>query len=110
MTGKILAHRPEAMDLTMIRREESPVSSRTAQATTTDAQRCGRCGALMFCDVFIDTGASFEAWHCLICGEIWDERIQENRLHRPGSSRGRPPKWSRMENFGARNGRRSARP
>ncbi|MBI3078784.1 MAG: hypothetical protein HYY85_17650 [Deltaproteobacteria bacterium] len=59
----------------------------------------------MFWDLFVVTGATFEAWHCPICGEIWDEQIRENRLHQPGLSRGRPPKWSRGQSFGARNGR-----
>lgn len=60
---------------------ESQVLDQSAQARATSAERCGRCGSVMFWEQFVASEAPFEAWHCPICGEIWDERIRENRFH-----------------------------
>jgi hypothetical protein len=49
---------------------------------------CARCDGLMvmerFEDFQDDTGAmNFNAWHCLVCGEILDQVIITNRRNQP---------------------------
>ena len=44
--------------------------------------RCQRCGGLMICERFYDGRDHFEGWRCVICGEIVDSVIVENRIRR----------------------------
>ncbi len=59
---------------------------------------CRRCRGLMVVDRCWDLQESmeisFSGWRCLICGEIIDPIIMQNRLHRP-----LPPKRSRARKF-----------
>jgi len=41
--------------------------------------KCFRCGSAMFYDKFYGPNDQFWGWKCLICGEIVDPVILENR-------------------------------
>jgi len=41
--------------------------------------KCLRCGGAMVCDKFYGHHEQFWGWKCLICGEIVDPVILENR-------------------------------
>jgi len=41
---------------------------------------CPRCGGIMIFEKFYGYAESFFGWRCLICGEIVDQVIEENRL------------------------------
>lgn len=58
---------------------------------------CPRCHGIMVQDVFEDlqddTGSlSFQGWRCIICGEILDPVIANNRASRPTPLLGRARK------------------
>jgi hypothetical protein len=40
---------------------------------------CHRCGGLMVCEEFYDPHDHFWGWRCILCGEIIDQVILENR-------------------------------
>jgi hypothetical protein len=42
--------------------------------------KCLRCNSIMIFDKFFGPHEHFWGWKCLICGEILDEVILENRL------------------------------
>ncbi len=56
------------------------MSTRTETQTNT-TERCHRCGGLMVKEKFtVDFAAlDFEGWRCLVCGEIIDPLIMDNR-------------------------------
>jgi len=41
--------------------------------------KCHRCGSLMVVEKFYDICESFFGWRCVLCGEIVDRLILENR-------------------------------
>ncbi len=43
--------------------------------------KCDRCSGTMIQEEFFDTDGSFRSWRCLICGEVVDQTIIENRDH-----------------------------
>jgi hypothetical protein len=43
------------------------------------ATSCTRCGGFIVPEVFRDIGQSTIGWHCLLCGEVVDYVILENR-------------------------------
>ncbi len=52
---------------------------------------CPRCHSLMVEETFVDlrttfSMASFTGWRCVVCGEIVDPVILQNRRHHPRSS------------------------
>jgi len=44
---------------------------------------CLRCQGLMRAESFEDwaTNNAFIGWRCLSCGNVWDPRIADNRIH-----------------------------
>jgi len=46
--------------------------------------KCHRCGSVMVYQKFFGTDGPFWGWRCLLCGEIFDEVILENRHSNPG--------------------------
>lgn len=40
---------------------------------------CHRCGSVMVYEKFYDTHDHFWGWRCILCGEIVDQVILENR-------------------------------
>ncbi len=46
-------------------------------------RECLRCQGLMRAESFVDwtTSNSFRGWRCLICGNVWDQEIADNRIH-----------------------------
>ena len=42
--------------------------------------KCSRCGNIMSYEKFYAGSESFFGWRCVVCGEIVDEVILENRL------------------------------
>ena len=45
-----------------------------------NAMRCMRCGGAMFYEKFYGDCEHFFGWRCVVCGEIIDQVILENRL------------------------------
>jgi len=45
--------------------------------------RCPKCNGLMRMNRYQDAADFFNAWHCLICGEVIDQDILENRHNPP---------------------------
>ena len=43
--------------------------------------KCDRCSGMMIHEEFFDTNGPFLSWRCLICGEVVDQTIMENRDH-----------------------------
>jgi DNA-directed RNA polymerase subunit RPC12/RpoP len=43
--------------------------------------RCHRCSGIMVNQRFYGPGKPFWGWRCLLCGEIFDPLISENRNH-----------------------------
>ena len=41
--------------------------------------KCPRCGSTMMCDNFSGPNERFWGWNCLLCGEIIDPIILDNR-------------------------------
>ena len=41
--------------------------------------KCHRCGSVMVYERFYCPGGNFLGWRCVLCGEIIDEVILENR-------------------------------
>ncbi len=41
--------------------------------------KCPRCNGLMIYERYQDIMGVFDAWRCVICGEILDEVVLENR-------------------------------
>jgi DNA-directed RNA polymerase subunit RPC12/RpoP len=41
---------------------------------------CPRCGGVMVYEKFYGNAEFFFGWRCILCGEIVDQVIQENRL------------------------------
>ncbi len=41
--------------------------------------KCHRCGGVMVFEKFYSTSEDFLGWRCVICGEIVDQVILENR-------------------------------
>jgi len=41
--------------------------------------KCQRCGSGMVYERFYGSGENFLGWRCILCGEIIDEVILENR-------------------------------
>lgn len=46
-------------------------------------KECPRCQGLMKAEEFIDwtSNHAFRGWRCLICGNVWDQEIADNRIH-----------------------------
>jgi len=42
--------------------------------------KCLRCGGIMVLEKFYGTSEVFLGWRCIICGDIVDQVILENRL------------------------------
>ncbi len=59
--------------------------------------KCDRCSGIMIQEDFFDTDGPFRSWRCLICGEVVDQTIKENRDHqsRGGKWNKRGKKWER---------------
>jgi len=49
--------------------------------------RCNRCGGMMSCEEFYGHWQHFFGWRCIVCGEIIDRVILENRLKCPSERR-----------------------
>jgi late competence protein required for DNA uptake (superfamily II DNA/RNA helicase) len=43
--------------------------------------KCDRCSGMMIHEEFFGPNGSFFSWRCLICGEVVDQTILENRDH-----------------------------
>jgi hypothetical protein len=43
--------------------------------------RCHRCNGIMANERFYGPGEPFWGWRCIICGEVFDPLIWENRDH-----------------------------
>jgi len=41
--------------------------------------KCHRCGSVMVCERFYGPDGNFLGWRCIMCGEIVDQVILENR-------------------------------
>jgi len=48
---------------------------------------CHRCGGIMIYQKFYGHCEHFFGWRCIICGEIIDQVILENRLERKAGNR-----------------------
>lgn len=64
--------------------------------------KCPRCGSTMMCDSFYGPNERFWGWNCLLCGEIIDPIILDNRkLMRSGRGtdvrRGAYAPWQKNE-------------
>jgi len=46
--------------------------------------KCHRCGSLMVYERFYGPHENFLGWRCVLCGEIVDQLILENRQADPG--------------------------
>ena len=42
--------------------------------------KCQRCGGIMVLEKFYGTSEVFFGWRCIVCGDIVDQVILENRL------------------------------
>jgi hypothetical protein len=49
--------------------------------------RCNRFGGMMSYEEFYGHWEHFFGWRCILCGEIIDQVILENRLERKGGNR-----------------------
>jgi hypothetical protein len=67
--------------------------------------KCFRCGGIMIHEKFYGLGDDFFGWRCIICGEILDPVIIENRLAQRQQNffipdrarrRGQPRRYSRL--------------
>ncbi len=47
-----------------------------------EIMRCNRCGGMMIYEKFYGDCEHFFGWRCIVCGEIIDQVILENRLER----------------------------
>lgn len=55
--------------------------------------KCHRCSGMMAKERFYGPGEPFWGWRCLLCGEITDPLIFENRVEQTGKFRkGMDPK------------------
>jgi len=55
--------------------------------------RCHRCGSMMVYERFYGPDEHFSGWRCVLCGEIIDQVILENRR----TKRGRQHREKRRE-------------
>jgi hypothetical protein len=56
--------------------------------------KCRRCGSMMVCERFYGPHEHFVGWRCILCGEIIDQVILENRhAGSNGENRDRRGKW-----------------
>lgn len=46
--------------------------------------KCHRCGSIMVYESFYGLNEQFSGWRCILCGEIIDQVILENRQTGPG--------------------------
>ncbi len=46
--------------------------------------KCHRCGSMMVHEKFYGPHEHFSGWRCILCGEIIDQVILENRQTKPG--------------------------
>ena len=53
--------------------------------------KCDRCGSVMVYEKFFGPEEHFSGWRCILCGEILDEVILENRRVGTGGRQ----KWER---------------
>jgi hypothetical protein len=44
--------------------------------------KCNRCGGLMSYEKFYGQAEDYFGWRCIVCGEIIDQVILENRFRR----------------------------
>jgi hypothetical protein len=49
--------------------------------------KCHRCGSLMVYERFYGPHENFLGWRCVLCGEIVDQLILENRQANPGTQK-----------------------
>jgi len=54
--------------------------------------KCHRCGSVMVYERFYGPHEHFSGWRCVLCGEIIDQVILENRQTIPGRQ-----KWERRK-------------
>jgi len=47
--------------------------------------KCHRCGSVMVYERFYDSHEHFSGWRCILCGEIIDQVILENRQANVGN-------------------------
>ena len=71
----------------MIKRRISPnrqghqkIGIKTDFYTEGNAMKCMRCGGAMIYEKFYGDCEHFFGWRCVVCGEIIDQVILENRL------------------------------
>jgi len=59
--------------------------------------KCDRCTGMMIHEEFFGPNGPFFSWRCLICGEVVDQTIIENRDHQShgGEWDKRGKKWKR---------------
>jgi hypothetical protein len=50
--------------------------------------RCHRCGSMMVYEKFYGPHEHFSGWRCVLCREIIDQVILENRQTKPGGQGG----------------------
>jgi hypothetical protein len=55
--------------------------------------KCHRCGSMMVYERFYSLDEPFSGWRCILCGEIFDQVILENRQ----TKRGRQNRGKRRE-------------
>ncbi len=56
--------------------------------------KCHRCGSTMVYENFYGPNENFTGWRCILCGEIVDQVILENRqTARIRENRGRRKDW-----------------
>ncbi len=49
--------------------------------------KCHRCGSLMVFERFYGSSENFLGWRCVLCGEIIDQLILENRQASSGNQK-----------------------
>jgi hypothetical protein len=52
-----------------------------------EIMRCSRCGGMMSYEKFYGDCERFFGWRCIVCAEIIDQVILENRLEQKGGNR-----------------------
>jgi len=59
--------------------------------------KCDRCSGMMIHEEFFGPNGPFFSWRCLICGEVVDQTIMENRDYQShgGEWDRRGKKWKR---------------
>jgi hypothetical protein len=62
-------------------REQEP-GLRVHSCKEENIMRCNRCGGIMIYEKFYGDCEHFFGWRCVVCGEIIDQVILENRLVR----------------------------